>query len=370
VLTDETKFGVEGRGGIAKISGKHRVSAEINFRTTDYDINDLGFSTNTNIINYNSSYSYRYLQPKGFLNNMNLNFNLNHSRRLDPDLYSNFNFNFNSSFVTKEFFAFGGGFETTPFGTNDIYEPRIDGRYVKVPTYYNPSVWISTDYRKKFAVDLNLNRYMYDEKGRSDSRLAFRPQYRFSDKWKLYLNTSLALSRNEQGFVNIQGDNIIFGERDRNTVITSLESQYIFNNKMALNFAFRHYYSEVEYDNFFNLENNGDLTNINSYSQNHNTTYNSWNVDLRYSWWFAPGSQLTLLYRNAIDSYIPVSRQNFTTNFDNLFAEPQLNSLSLRISYFLDYNRIKNVFKPKKVKSISASSNLSDKMERGKRRLN
>src|SRR5690606_2046377 len=83
------------------------------------------------------------------------------------------------------------------------------------------------------------------------------------------------------------------------------------------------------------------------YNEDRDATYNSWNVDLRFSWWFAPGSQLTLLYRNAMESYVSDSQINFSNNFRNLFDEPQLNSLSLRVSYYLDYNRIKNWVSPK-----------------------
>src|SRR5690606_36337222 len=121
----------------------------------------------------------------------------------------------------------------------------------------------------------------------------------------------------------------------------------IFNEKMALNLAFRHYYTDVTYDKFFTLENDGTLTSTNSYNENHNATYNSWNIDLRFSWWFAPGSQLSLLYRNAIEGYENVSNLSFRHNFDYMFSQPQLNSFSIRISYYLDYNRMKNWFKKK-----------------------
>ncbi len=347
VIEDATKFGMEGAAGMAKINGMHRVSGEINFRTKDYDINDLGYSSNTNFINYSGYYGYRYLQPKGFLNNLYLNFNLNYTRRLETDLYSNFIFNFNSSFTTKNFLGFGGGFEMTPFGKNDIYEPRVENRYVKVPDYYDVWGYFSTDYRKKLAVDVNIDWYKYNEKGRGDLHLQFGPKYRVSDKWKLFLNTNVILSDKEEGFVDIVNDAIIFGNRDRNTVINSLESQYIFNNKMALNLAFRHYYSEVEYNQFLTLQNDGRLIENTVFNENRDATYNNWNIDLRFSWWFAPGSQLTLVYRNAMESYLSNSRVNFSNNFNNLFDEPQLNSLSLRVSYYLDYNRVKNWFGPK-----------------------
>ncbi len=365
VKEDSTKFGMEGRAGVAKINGKHRVSGEINLRTKDYDINELGYSSNNNFINYYGYYGYRYLQPKGFLNNLYLNFNLNYTRRLESDLYNNFNFNFNSSFTTKKFFGFGGGFEMTPFGTNDIYEPRVEGRYVKVPDYYDTWFWISTDYRKKLALDAKIDWYKYAEPGRGELHLEFKPQYRFSDKWKMFLGTNVILSDKEEGFVDIMDDDIIFGERNRNTVINSLESQYIFNNKMALNLAFRHYYSEVEYNGFLTLETNGELSPNLFYNEIKDATYNNWNVDLRFSWWFAPGSQLTVLYRNAMDSYLSESRVNFSNNLKNLFDEPQLNSLSVRVSYYLDYNRVKNWFgQPRSTESSKDLGNSEKKFRR------
>ena len=366
VLTDATKFGMEGRAQMANISGKHRFTTAINFRTVDYDINDLGFSSNTNYINYYGYYGFRYLQPKGFLNNLNLNFNLNFNRRLKPDLYYAYNFNFNSNFVTKDFFAFGGGFEITPFGVNDIYEPRVEGRHVEQPAYYNPWVWISTDYRKKFAIDLNADFQKYDEKERQIAQFGFSPRFRFSDKLKLITNLSAIFSSNEQGFVSFENSNIIFGQRDRNTLITSLESQYIFNNKMAANVSFRHYFSEVEYHKYYTLQQNGTLKDNSAYENSHDTTYNSWNLDVRYSWWFAPGSQLTFLYRNSINSFFETSGFSFSENFDNLFEKPQFHSFSLRISYFLDYNRTKNYFtNPSKKNDVSLR--LPTKMTLGNR---
>lgn len=344
VKQEDTKFGVEADIGMGKIAGKNRFSTEVSFRTKDYDINDMGYSSLINYIKYYGYYGYRYLQPKGFLNNLYLNFNLSHRRRLDPDLFTEFNFNFNSSFTTKTFFNFGGGFETTPFGQKDIYEPRTENRYVNIPAYYDEWIWISTDYRKKLALETGADWYKYTEKGRAELSFYYSLRYLISDKFKVNLNTNVTLSDKETGFVNSDENDLFFGQRDRNTVINALESSYIFNEKMGLNLSFRHYYSEVFYANFYTLAQDGDLQRTNLYDLNHDTTYNSWNIDFRFSWWFAPGSQLSLLYRQVAENYIPDAHQNFSQNFQDLFNQPQLNSLSLRISYYLDYNRAKALF--------------------------
>lgn len=352
VMTENTKFGVEGRVRAGKVSGKNRLNSGINFRTKDYDINDLGYSGQTNYINYSGYYGYRYLQPKGFLNNLFLNFNLNHQRRLEPDLFSNLIFNFNSSFTTRNFFNFGGGFETTPFGSHDIYEPRVEGRYVQVPDYYETWIWFATDYRKNFATEVVTDWYKYNEKGRGSLFSQINATYRISDKLRLNMGTNITSSDKEKGFVNIKEEEIIFGERNRRTIINSLGANYIFNNKIALKLDFRHYYSEVFYSEFYSLENNGELTTVNFQHQNYDATYNSWNLDLRFSWWFAPGSQMTLLYRNNIESYLRESHIDFSRNFNYLFDQPQINNLSLRISYYLDYNRVKNWFGSKPVNHL------------------
>lgn len=344
VMEDEKKTGLEAEAGLSKISGRNRLDLNAQLRTRDYDINDLGYSSTTNYVRYQGLYQRRLLQPKGFLNNMYLNFVAVHQRRLEPDLHSKLILNFNSSFTTKEFFNFGGGFETTPIATNDIYEPRVDGLYFTIPSYYDQWLWFNTDFRKKLVVEAVADWYKYDEPGRGDLIFDFSPRYRFSDKFRVQLATNVRLSDKEEGFVDFLEDDILFGQRDRNTIVNSLGANYIFNNKMGLNLAFRHYYSEVFYTEFYTLQPGGELSFYEPANNEYNTTYNSWNLDLRFSWWFAPGSQMTLLYRNATDSYLEYAHINIGDNFKNLFEQPQVNSISLRISYYLDYTRVKSWF--------------------------
>ncbi|NJW53119.1 DUF5916 domain-containing protein [Salinimicrobium oceani] len=356
IMQDETTFGTELQARISKINGKNRFQTGLDLRTENYNINDLGYSSFTNYVMYYAGYNHRLLQPKGFLNNMFLNFNLQHRRRLEPDLFNNFVFNFNSSFTSKNFWNFGGGFETTPFGTKDIYEPRVAERHVEVPAYYDVWLWFSTDNRKKFAFGSVVDWYKFDERGRGNLIIDLDPRYRFSDKFKLFWSTNIVLSDKEEGFVDLVEDEILFGQRDRNTIVNSMSSDYIFNNKMALNLTFRHYYSEVYYSEFYTLQRDGELNYFAPGNEEYDTTYNSWNLDLRFSWWFAPGSQMTLLYRNAITSFANESHLNIGRNFDQLFDQEQLNSLSLRLSYYLDYNRMKNWFGGRKNTPASNTS--------------
>ena len=345
VMDDGTKFGNKSQFGFGKVSGKHRFDVNANFTTKNWDINDLGFSTTTNIANYNAWYGYRILQPIKRFNNIYLNNSITYSHRLDPFLFSTFRFNHNNQFTDKNFRSFGGGVEFTPFGEKDIFEPRKFGRHLNVPGYFDSWIWYESDSRKKLQFNVNIDYYAYNEKGRNKVIPSVFLRYRFNDKFNVIWQFNPVFSNNEVGFAGNDGTNIFMGRRQRNTYENSLTSQFSFNDKMTLSLAFRHYFSDVTYHQFYTLNQDGSLANTINFSNNLNGTYNSWNVDLRYTWWFAPGSQLTLLYRNAVSNYQDVSRLTFGKNFDTLFNEPMTNNISLRLTYFLDYNRAKNWFK-------------------------
>ncbi|UQB70010.1 DUF5916 domain-containing protein [Epilithonimonas zeae] len=344
VMDDGTKFGNRGTVGIGKFSGKNRFEINANYVNKDWDINDLGFSTKTNYGNHNVWYGYRILQPTEKLNNMYLNFNLNYYHRLEPFLNQKLIFNHNNSFTNKKFQSFGGGIEFTPYGEKDIYEPRTFGRYLNVPGYFDSWLWFESDSRKKLQYNITVDYYAYDQKGRNYVVPSLYLRYRASDKMKIIWQFNPVFSNNEVGYSGKDSGNIYMGRRQRNTYENAITGQYTFNEKMTLALAFRHYFADVTYKQFYTLENDGNLNSNTAYNPNLNGTYNSWNVDLRYSWWFAPGSQLTLLYRNATSNYLETSRMKFKNNFDELFNVPMINNFSLRISYFLDYNRMKNWF--------------------------
>ena len=153
-------------------------------------------------------------------------------------------------------------------------------------------------------------------------------------------------SNYEEGYAEVDGevdDDIIFGRRNRKSVTNSLSSKYSFNVKSSLSLTFRHNWETVTYSNeFYDLTSAGGLTPT-TYSRD-NVNFNNWNLDLNYTWQFAPGSQLTAFYRNSIFGNGTDTKLNFQDNIDELFSEPKQHLLSLRLVYFIDYNNIKDIF--------------------------
>lgn len=336
-------YGTEATAGASKISGIHRFGASFNLRTKDYNINDLGYTGGNNTLNYYAHYSYRYLKPRGNLNNLNYNLNIASINRLEPYMYSNFEIHQNLQMTNKKFQNFGMGLLVKPFQQRDIFEPRTFGRHLNIPAMVNPWIFYNSDERKKFTYGGYTEIYSYNATGRIRYMSELNTRYRVSDRFSVGYEFDYDIQKNNEGFVDKDADHIYIGRRDIQTFTNSIFSQYIFNEKMALSLNFRHYFSGVKYNKFSTLNMDGSLADS-TYSKNNDGTYNFWNVDLRYSWWFAPGSQITLLYRNATNSYLSQAGQKFKDNFDYMFSQPMLNNISLKITYFLDYNRVKTWF--------------------------
>ncbi len=337
-------YGTEATLGAGKIAGAHRYSFDALVRTKDYSIDDLGYTGGNNYVNYHGYYSYRYLKPRGKLNNLNYQLNVNLSSRLEPYQYRGFDIHQTFSVTNKKFETMGLGLLLTPFGEKDMYEPRTFARHLNVPSMVNPWIFYESDSRKKLSYDGYTEIYAFNQPGRIRYVTEFDLRYRVSDRFSIEYDFQTDIRLRDLGYVAKDQGEIIIGRRDVHSFENAIESQYIFNDKMALNLAFRHYLSTVKYDGFHALNTSGDL-NPSGFQGNHDGSYNFWNLDLRFSWWFAPGSQLTLLYRNAADSQQAAAVNSLKDNLRHVFDQPMLNTLSLKITYYLDYNAAKQFVK-------------------------
>jgi hypothetical protein len=124
-----------------------------------------------------------------------------------------------------------------------------------------------------------------------------------------------------------------------------LEASYIFTNHLSLEFDLRHYWSLVEYtDDYYRLRDDGRLDPVSDFSGADNINYNAFTIDMFLTWHFAPGSQLTFAWKNNIDSNIASITRRYAENLINVLEQPQINSFSIRLLYYLDYKRVRNIF--------------------------
>ncbi|WP_298286489.1 DUF5916 domain-containing protein [uncultured Lutibacter sp.] len=326
-----------------EISGNWQWGIEHHLEDKKFNKNDLGFQRRNNFSNFESYISYRIFEPTEKFDDYRITFWADLDYLYKPNKYTSNSVGVNYNFYTKKTkLAFGGNFQTIIGNEYDYYEPRVENRYYKKPGRIASNQWISTDYRKKFAIDANI----FISKRINDDNYfintGFSPRFRVNDKLSFVYQLEYSKDTNDKGYVNdLEDGTIIFGKRDTKSITNAISGKYNFSIKSALNLTFRHYWSPVEYKTqFYLLEEDGILTES-DYTANHDINYNIWNFDLSYTWEFAPGSQLVALYRNSIFNEDDLSHLKFKENLDNLFKEPVVNNISLKLIYYLDYNKLK-----------------------------
>jgi len=332
---------------IGKVSGNWQYGIEHNLQDDNFDKNDLGFQRRNNFSNFEGEVSYRIFEPTGNLNDFRVRLSADLNYLYKPNTYTSNSLRLNYYFQTKETQTTFGGNVQGSFGNQfDYYEPRVEGRFFKQGPRIAVNKFLSTDSRKKFAVNLGMFYANRIEENNQFIFLRFAPSYRLNDNLSFIYNLRFTKDNNDKGYVNeLEDGSIIFGNRVAKSVTNSISGKYNFSTKAALSLTFRQYWSPVQYDDqFYALNTDGTLSK-DDYSDNHDINFNTWNFDLNFAWEFAPGSQLIALYRNSVFNADEFSDLNFKDNLDNLFKEPMLHNFSLRMVYYIDYNNAKNWFR-------------------------
>ena len=178
------------------------------------------------------------------------------------------------------------------------------------------------------------------------------PRVRFSNRFTVSLTVFFEKNLNDFGWVDTQFDSlatpyIYFGRRDVTTINNILSAVYNFSTKASLNLRIRHYWSQADYFDFYTLNTEGKLT-PGDYSMNPDINFNAFTADLQFTWNFAPGSELSVVWKNSINTQQNLLEDDYFNNFSNMIGAPQSNSFSLKVLYYLDYLSLKKLFSRKK----------------------
>ena len=349
----EDKKGTVTSLNFGETSGKFRYSAGTEIVSKNFDNNDLGINFETNYYSINGNASYRILNPTKYFNSFRVNLNLYTQFQKETGKIQGNRINLNINSTNKKNHFFGGGINASPIESHDYYESRTENRYLITPKRLGGWLYFSSNYNNKFAIDINPSFAVLSEPGRSAVGFDIGPRYRFSDKFSLNYNFSFFRQNNNKGFIDSIDDDlnastantIIFANRNVITYSNSLSGKYSINSKMTFNLSLRHYWSYAENKNFLSLQQNGRLTDYNTYTQNKNSSFFSWNGDISYSWWFAPGSEISILYRNNAANFQREIDKDFGKKLTTLLTNDQLKHVfSISVRYFIDYNEVKNKF--------------------------
>jgi hypothetical protein len=342
-----TQTGYSANVDFGKSGGNFKWMAFGRLKTDKYNPNDLGILFLTNNIETGLQLQYNIYKPFWKLNNMFNNVTVMYQRMYVPNAFWNFGIYGESvTTFTKRFLTCGINYGAEPVITYDYYEPRIGGRFYTFPINYSGGGFISSDYRKPFALDVWANYRTFLENNRQNSEAGISPRYRVNNRLSFVYEISDSHRRDDIGFVNYndESDTVTFGRRNMRTVSNIISSIYKFSNKMSLSFRLRHYWSSALYKGYYNLGQDGLLYQY-GYGGDHNVNFNAFNIDMVFFWQFAPGSELNIVWKNAVLQSHPDIVPDYYTNFRNSFSAGQNNTLSVKVLFYVDYLNTKRSLK-------------------------
>lgn len=352
---DYNETGFSGYLEYNDVDGKNRIGGNYRFADDKYDINDMGIQRRNDYSDFSFYYQYRIFEPTERLNNFNFESWLRYRNRFKDQSYRGNEIGFNIHATNKKLLTYGFRAEIGIGKQYDYWEPRTENRYFIYENEFSTRGFISTNYNKKFSINLNAGFFTLFEDGRDVFYSFFNitPRFRFNDKFSINYSLGFNKGYGGRGYVTTLDDRIIFGERKQQTIENSINASYNFDSFHGLSLTFRNYWSTVTYKHeLATLLQNGNLAfntgyNVDNIDYNPNANFNTWNLDLKYSWQFAPGSQLSALYRNSLFNYDEASEDSYRDSINTLFDQPIEHIFSLRLVYFIDYNNVKNLLKKK-----------------------
>jgi hypothetical protein len=328
---------------IGKTGGPFRFEYYINALSDTYDPNDMGYLRRNNEFNNSLIASYNRNKPFWKIQSIRNSLTYLYQQLYYPRVFTGNTISFSSFTLFLNYWSFNLKADFSPQGINDYYEPRVTGRFYHIGEQFKGSVSFDTNKNRIFYINANAGIIkIWSDHNQNGYNLMVGPLVKLSTRFSVNHQFSLAVLNNDIGYASktTSGD-IIFGNRNSNTITNTLSAGYNFNADSYLSFRLRHYWSRADYtDKYFLLLNDGNLS-TSSYTGSHDSNYNAFNIDMVYSWRFAPGSEMTVVWKNALYSTGNFIYHNFGENLNNMFDAPQTNSLSLKILYYFDYQYLK-----------------------------
>jgi hypothetical protein len=321
--------------GFSKNGGKFMFNITQDLADEKFNPNDLGILLKNNYLDHYVWIGYKWLKPHKWYKNIRLNYNFNYSRRYHPDAYQSLSTNINANALLKNL-MFVGVFAGYRAAGNDFYEPRMKGRMFRSPSDINFEIWANSNEAKKYYFYIDLTAGSQNLFHNKYYNFIFQNNYRFTNKFSLGHSLNWQPSFNQAGFADINGADIIFSRRNVKTIENTLTSKYNFNKRCGITFKLRHYWSEVNVKEFYTLQNDGALQANFNYHEDQNQNFNAFNIDMVYTWEFAPGSFINIVWKNAIYSGNQLVNDSYFKNFSHTISAPQNNNISLKVIYYLD----------------------------------
>jgi hypothetical protein len=343
IYNEGTELGHFYNVSINKIKGDFKFGLSQTLYSDTYNPTDLGYLANNNQIQNSLSLNYDITEPFWHILSWYNNITFWYDMLYKPMDYARFEIDIASTVVFRNQLTINVFTGATPIEKYDHYEPRVEGWKVMEPTAWYLGGNFRTDQKKLFSLFVDAAYWETTKYEKNTKMFTLAPSLRLNNKLTLGFEFQLSLLTNAIGFASktTNNDSIFFGRRDIDNYSNTITGNYIFNNKSSISLRARHYQSKVEYKQFYILNRDGTFNENYNGTPAENINYNTFNVDLIYTWQFAPGSELSLMWKNDIMNYSTQIGNDYFADLNRTWNSPQKNTLSFKLLYYLDYQYLR-----------------------------
>ena len=344
---DKIKNGFRSGISFSELKGNFRYNVSWWGVDKHYKQNELGYFNFFDHQSFSSRISYQILKEYGLLRKYKNYLWFHNTRTFHSSERKLWGLRFGNDFSTQNLMVFEADFAYSS-KTRDYDKTKTINRYIEEPENFQAKLVMQSNKNKDLSYRIQWNNFTYYKEDfgeqKSQNRLNLSTLYRFSEQFSFLLKSSHLDFKDDVGYLESINQDIYFGRRDIRSVENNIDFNYFFDSKKWISLRLRNYWSRAKYDHtLFRLNENGKRTKTDFLLLDFDpdTNFNIWNLDINFEWWFAPGSNLVLLYRNQLFKSDNATKLDYLGSLNNLFNHTAQHQFSLRINYVIDFNGIR-----------------------------
>jgi hypothetical protein len=325
-----------------KTSGKFQFRFGNEIISTNYNQNDMGYLPYFNEVSSFSRFNYNIYDPFWYILSTKSLIELRYSTLYNTLNFTDAKLSYGTDVLFKNQYSVNFSGFWRPFGNHDYYEARQpNSPFIKAPSF-STYLKLQSDPRKVFSLSL-YHRYWGNSSSikMTDYTYGIIPYLRIQSRLQLGFDFLINKFTNSIGYVESFNDSIFMGQRDIKTFSNTFMFIFSFTNKSWLNLKVRHYWSNIVYNKFYSLRDNGKLESYDAYPLIADRDFQMLNLDCSFKWEFAPGSQVSVVWKNIFTRKNYLQSTDYFNTFDDMMNSPRYNSLSIKLLYYFDFIYLK-----------------------------
>ncbi|HLF32801.1 MAG TPA: DUF5916 domain-containing protein, partial [Cyclobacteriaceae bacterium] len=358
-----------GNGGSVRVgkgsNGKWRYSAGIYWRTPGLELNDIGYSQESDMMGQEISVGYLETVPRGIFREYSAFFEQSRAWNFGGiNTNSEYSLNWRSVFTNK------WRLNASWMRFSAAYDPRLlrGGPSVWMKGFWHNRYSINTDPSRKLAFEYGIHFHFFDDQVSTSWQTFTEISYRPANSLRLSVDADyLETGDNYQYVGEIQssaGPRYIFSFLQRETLALTFRVNYALTPDFTIQYYGNPYFSLGDYgqfkyvcdsrskqlediyhiyssseillnppDNCYYAQENSQAVQPYSFD-NPDFNFTQFRSNLVARWEYKPGSTLYLVWTHGQSQYVNVSRFSMNDNFGNMFNIPSDNIFLLKLSYW------------------------------------